>query len=56
MPVAIEQHVEWITGSLARMREHGLQRIEATPDAVDRWVQRVNDAAKATLLPQAKHS
>ena len=38
------------------MREHGLERIEATPDAMDRWVQHVNDAANATLLPQAKHS
>jgi hypothetical protein len=56
MPVAIAQHVEWITGSLAHMREHGLERIEATPDAVDRWVQHMNDAANTTLLPQAKHS
>jgi hypothetical protein len=47
---------EWITGGLAHMREHGLERIEATPDAVDRWVQHVNDAANAALLPQARHS
>jgi hypothetical protein len=38
------------------MRDHGFNRIEATPDAVDRWVDHVNQAADATLLPQATHS
>ncbi|MBV8888520.1 MAG: NAD(P)/FAD-dependent oxidoreductase [Alphaproteobacteria bacterium] len=56
MPVAIEQHVEWITGCIAYMRDHGYRRIEATPEAMDRWVDHVNDAANATLMPQAKHS
>jgi cation diffusion facilitator CzcD-associated flavoprotein CzcO len=56
MPVAIEQHVEWITACIAQMREHGFERIEPTPDAVDGWVAHVNGAADATLLPQAKHS
>jgi cation diffusion facilitator CzcD-associated flavoprotein CzcO len=56
MPVAIEQHVEWITACIAHMRAHGFTRIEATQAAADRWVAHVNDAANATLLPQAKHS
>jgi cation diffusion facilitator CzcD-associated flavoprotein CzcO len=56
MPVAIEQHVEWITDCIAFMRQKKLERIEASADAVDRWVQHVNDAANATLLPQAHHS
>ena len=56
MPVAIEQHAEWIAGCIAHMREHGLARIEPTPEAVDDWVQQVNAAAEATLLPQATHS
>ena len=56
MPVAIEQHVEWITACIAHMRRHGFDRIEPTQQAVDRWVDHVNDAANATLLPQAKHS
>ena len=56
MPVAIEQHVEWITDCIAHMREHGFERIEPTPEAVDRWVAQVNEAANATLLPQAQHS
>ena len=56
MPVAIEQHVEWITACIADMRQHGVARIEPTPEAVDNWVDHVNEAANATLLPQARHS
>jgi hypothetical protein len=56
MPVAIEQHVEWITDCIAAMRERGVERIEAAPDAAEKWGAHVNDAANATLLPQAKHS
>jgi cation diffusion facilitator CzcD-associated flavoprotein CzcO len=56
MPVAIEQHVEWITDCISRMRERGLTRIETTEAAMDEWVAQVNEAANATLLPQAHHS
>jgi len=56
MPVAIEQHVDWISDCIAYMRERGLERIEARPDAMDNWVEHVNAAANATLLPQATHS
>ncbi|HYI81831.1 MAG TPA: NAD(P)/FAD-dependent oxidoreductase [Acetobacteraceae bacterium] len=56
MPVAIEQHVEWITDCIAHLRERGLGRIEATPGASDRWVEHTNEAANATLLPQAASS
>ena len=56
MPVAIEQHVEWIARCIADMRAKGLQRIEATPEATAAWVEHVNEAAQATLLPQASSS
>jgi cation diffusion facilitator CzcD-associated flavoprotein CzcO len=56
MPVAIEQHVEWITDCIAHMREHGIDHCEAQPQATEQWVEHVNEAAKATLLPQVKHS
>jgi cation diffusion facilitator CzcD-associated flavoprotein CzcO len=56
MPVAIEQHVEWITDCIAHMRKHGLKRIEPRDEAVESWVAQVNAAAQATVLPQAKHS
>ncbi len=56
MPVAIEQHVEWISDCIAHMQARGLERIEPKPDAMDRWVADVNAAAAATLLPEAHHS
>jgi cation diffusion facilitator CzcD-associated flavoprotein CzcO len=56
MPVAIEQHVEWITDCIAHLRARDLARIEPQPEAVDRWVDQINEAANATLLPLATHS
>ena len=56
MPVAIEQHADWIADCIGHMRTNGLERIEARPDAVDKWVAEVNDVASKTLLPLAKHS
>jgi cation diffusion facilitator CzcD-associated flavoprotein CzcO len=56
MPIAIEQHVEWITTCIRDMRANSLTRIEAEPEAAERWVQNVNDAANATLLPMASSS
>ena len=56
MPVAIEQHADWITACIAHMRGRGLERIEARVEAMDTWVAEVNAAASKTLLPLAKHS
>ena len=56
MPVAIEQHVDWITDCIAHLRAQGLNRIEATSEATEDWVARVNEAAEATLLPLAGSS
>jgi cation diffusion facilitator CzcD-associated flavoprotein CzcO len=56
MPVAIEQHVDWITDCIARLRADGIAQIEATPQAAEDWVAQVNAAAEATLLPQASSS
>jgi cation diffusion facilitator CzcD-associated flavoprotein CzcO len=56
MPVAIEQHADWIADCIAHMRTHGLGRIEAMPEAVTKWVEQVNTAASATLLPLATSS
>jgi hypothetical protein len=51
MPVAIEQHVEWIADCIAYMREHGLTTVEAVPTAQDNWVAHVNEVVNGTLLP-----
>jgi cation diffusion facilitator CzcD-associated flavoprotein CzcO len=56
MPVAIEQHADWISDCIAHMRAEGLERIEPLPESVDKWVEEVNEAASKTLLPLAKHS
>jgi len=56
MPVAIEQHVEWITDCISWMRANGVDRCEAAPEAAERWGAHVNEAANATLLPLATHS
>ncbi len=53
MPVAIEQHVEWITDCLQDMRARGLHTIEPTGTAVDGWIEHVNHCADMTLLPRA---
>jgi len=56
MPVAIEQHVEWVTNCIAHLRDARVARIEPEAAAVKGWVSRVNEAAAATLLPQASSS
>jgi cation diffusion facilitator CzcD-associated flavoprotein CzcO len=56
MPVPIEQHAEWIADCIDHMRRNGIERIEAKPESMDRWVAHVNEAANATLLPEAHHS
>jgi cation diffusion facilitator CzcD-associated flavoprotein CzcO len=56
MPVAIEQHADWITDCIRYLNDNGLERIEARADAVDKWVAEVNDVAHKTVLPLAKHS
>ncbi len=56
MPVAIEQHVEWITQAIADLRAQGVARMEPSPEAVAQWQLRVEEAAAETLLPQAASS
>lgn len=55
-PVAIEQHVDWVSDCIQYMRAEGLRRIEATEDAAQDWVRQVNEAAAQTLLPMANSS
>jgi cyclohexanone monooxygenase len=53
MIVSIEQHVDWIAGAIAHMRDRGLEIIEPTKEAEDKWVAHVNQVAHGTLYPQA---
>ncbi|HEV8680087.1 MAG TPA: NAD(P)/FAD-dependent oxidoreductase [Stellaceae bacterium] len=52
MPVAIEQHVEWIADCIDYMRRNDKTTIEASPQAQERWVAHVNEVVGATLLPR----
>jgi len=53
MIVSIEQHVDWIADCLSFMRSRGLEVIEATREAEEKWVAHVNEVAHMTLYPQA---
>ncbi|QIN79900.1 NAD(P)-binding protein [Rubrobacter marinus] len=53
MPVAIEQHVEWISGIVRHMLDNGLDVVEPTLDAEDEWVDHSQEVAHATLLPES---
>jgi cation diffusion facilitator CzcD-associated flavoprotein CzcO len=53
MPVAIEQHVEWIGNLLDFLSEHGLDRVEAELEAEKKWTDHVREAGEGTLLPHA---
>jgi cation diffusion facilitator CzcD-associated flavoprotein CzcO len=53
MPLAIEQHVEWISDCIAYLRERGLSRVEATEEAEAAWVDHVREVAELTLFPLA---
>ena len=47
---SIEQHVDFVAASIAHLRARNLQRIEATLEAEDEWVDHVNEVAGTTLL------
>ncbi|WP_424814170.1 flavin-containing monooxygenase [Roseococcus sp. YIM B11640] len=53
MIVSIEQHVDWITAAMGRLRQQGVTRIEATEAAETEWVRHANEVAHRTLYPQA---
>ena len=51
MVAQIEQHVDWITDCVDRMRQRGLTRIEASERAEREWAGEVNELADVTLFP-----
>ncbi len=53
VPVAIEQHVEWIDELLRFARARGSTTIEVTQDATSAWTKHVQDVASETLYPIA---
>ncbi len=53
MPVAIEQHVEWVSDCLEHLYAKGISRIETTETAEQDWVRHVAEEGDATLFPLA---
>ncbi len=56
MPMAIEQHVEWIRDCIEYMITKNYSTIEANTNAAEKWGEEVNSVANKTLLPTVKHS
>jgi cation diffusion facilitator CzcD-associated flavoprotein CzcO len=52
-PVCAEIQGNWIVNCLDYLRDNQKQRIEATVQAEDAWVEHTNDLASTTLFPQA---
>jgi cation diffusion facilitator CzcD-associated flavoprotein CzcO/acetyl esterase/lipase len=53
MAVSIQQHVEWVTETIAHLRDGGFDTIEPTPTAEAGWDRHVGDYAAITLYPVA---
>ena len=56
MPMAIEQHVEWIKDCIEFMNKKDYSTIEANKNSAEKWGAEVNLVANKTLLPTVKHS
>ena len=51
--LSTEQHVDWIAQLLEHMRSRGVDVVEATVEAEQKWVAHVNERAQETLYPSA---
>ena len=49
IPRCIEQNVEWITDLMRHVRDHGITRFEATPEAEADWSKHVAELASGLL-------
>jgi cation diffusion facilitator CzcD-associated flavoprotein CzcO len=52
IPRNIEEIVDWLTGLVRHMRDHGLTRVEARPEAVAEWACHVEEAAEGLLFSE----
>ncbi|MYE54678.1 MAG: NAD(P)/FAD-dependent oxidoreductase [Chloroflexi bacterium] len=50
MPVAIEQHIEWISEFIEFLDENGIETAEAGINYESAWVSRVNEVAEPTMF------
>ena len=53
MVASIEQHVEWVIDCIEHVRRRPHSRIEALPDAQEKWTDHVAEVAAFTVYPKA---
>jgi cation diffusion facilitator CzcD-associated flavoprotein CzcO len=51
MPLAIEDHVNWIADCIRYLRERNIKTIEPSAESVSEWGSHTNEIANSTLLP-----
>ena len=51
MPLAIEDHVDFVADAITHLRDRGLHVIEATVESEDKWVADALEISSRTLLP-----
>jgi cation diffusion facilitator CzcD-associated flavoprotein CzcO len=51
MPLAIEDHADWIGDAITHMRENGIREMEPTAEAQEAWGAQVAAIASQTLMP-----
>ncbi len=49
-PLAVEDHVDWLADCISHLREHGIDRVEPSAEAEQRWVDHTNEVASGALL------
>jgi cation diffusion facilitator CzcD-associated flavoprotein CzcO len=52
-PTCAELQGEWIVQCLARLRERGVRRIEATAEAEEAWNEHIEERVEGTFFPRA---
>jgi cation diffusion facilitator CzcD-associated flavoprotein CzcO len=52
VPRCLEQNAEWVNDCIAYLREKGLKRIAATPQAEEAWTEHGNELAAGLVLTQ----
>ena len=52
IPRSIEYNVDWVTGLVKHMHDHGRSRVEPQTEAVDDWATHVSDTAAGLLFSQ----
>jgi len=53
MPLAIEDHVDWISDCIRYLRERSVKTIEPSAESVAEWVSHTNEIANSTLMSMA---